>query len=117
MLVASAITVLRQQLQDTAGTARYSDAYLKVYLDRGQQQVVSDHADSLCTDTAIVTTKPAETAIADGAESLAVNAHYTAPVIHYAAFLVYQEDSEDTGSGKKAADQFNLYRRGVEHGR
>jgi hypothetical protein len=48
---------------------------------------------------------------------LAVNAHYTAPVIHYAAFLVYQEDSEDTGSGKKAADQFNLYRRGVEHGR
>lgn len=108
MTSAEVLVELRKQLQDTAASQRYDDTDCYLRLTRAQRYIADNHPEAMCSDTAVVVSRPGSVLAGTDPE---LNDAYFMALVHYAAYLIFGEDAEDLGNAKKARwhlEQFQM---------
>ena len=110
MTTATVLAEIRRQITDTIETYRYTDIIIYLKMTMAQQRIVTDHPESMCSDTAVVITDPADIAVAVGP---GLSNHFFMALVHLSCHLIFLDDSEDVGNERLADKHLDLYERSV----
>lgn len=105
MTPADLIPEIRSIVSDET-SVRWTDADIRTYMLDAELSIVRDHPEAQY-ETGIVNTVPV--LLNSNSDSLTVGSAWRRSVVHYVAFRIFGEDSEDTSNAALAKMHFDLF--------